>query len=65
MKAKMLILLDPESYKEIYKFLIELSEEIQLIIVDNTPPTFVQKYNKYKFHRIQMQGLIDPRYNEK
>ncbi|HFJ9437066.1 TPA: hypothetical protein ACGW7M_000032 [Bacillus albus] len=57
--------LDPESYKEIYKFLIELSEEIQLIIVDNTPPTFVQKYNKYKFHRIQMQGLIDPRYNEK
>ncbi|WP_368915066.1 hypothetical protein [Exiguobacterium acetylicum] len=57
--------LDPESYKEIYKFLIDISKDVQIIIVDNTPPPFVQKYNKYKFYRTQMRGLINPKYNEK
>ncbi|ACK95877.1 MULTISPECIES: hypothetical protein [Bacillus cereus group] len=57
--------LDPESYKAIYEFLIELSEHIQIIVVENTPPPFVQKYNKYKFYRTEMRGLINPRLNEK
>ncbi|QDZ88638.1 hypothetical protein [Priestia megaterium] len=57
--------LDPASYEEIYKFLMRLSENIQVFIVDNTPPLFVQKFVKYKFFRTDMRGLIDPSKNEK
>jgi len=40
---------DPEVYEEIYKISIELSENYQLIIVDNTPPNDYAEYSKYTF----------------
>jgi hypothetical protein len=54
---------DPEVYEEIYKILVELSENHQLIIVDNTPPVDYVEYSKYTFLSGEM-GLVNQHINE-
>ncbi|PRP55203.1 hypothetical protein ACRV5I_11250 [Bacillus halotolerans] len=54
---------DPEVYEEIYKIFVELSEDHQLIIVDNTPPNSYAKYSKYTFLS-GTEGLINQNINE-
>ncbi|TDX43548.1 AAA family ATPase [Orenia marismortui] len=57
-------IIDPETYTEIYNFLIELSKNFQLIIVDNTPPSVAKDYIKYTFHEGEEKGLINLNKNE-
>lgn len=40
---------EPEVYEEIYKVLIELIADHQIIIVVNTPPDIVDCYTRYHF----------------
>ncbi|AYV72919.1 hypothetical protein M1D49_00380 [Bacillus sp. PK3-056] len=54
---------DPEVYEEIYKILIELSVNNQIIVVDNTPPDIVTSYSKYTFYSGK-KGLVDLSVNE-
>jgi hypothetical protein len=60
--------LDPRSYEAIYSYLVELSEDFQLFVVDNTPPDFADKYVKFIFSRAQetddLKGFIDLSKNE-
>jgi hypothetical protein len=56
---------DPEVYEEIYKIFIELSEQYQLIVVDNTPPVKYEEYAKYTFlSGDEVLGLINLHVNE-
>lgn len=57
------IINDPDIYEEIYKIFIELSEEYQFIIVDNTPPIKFTNYVKYTF-LADGEGLINLNVNE-
>ncbi|MHA0857523.1 AAA family ATPase [Paenibacillus sp. CMAA1364] len=57
--------LDPQSYRAIYSFLIELQDNIQIIIVDNTPPEIASDYVKYEFYRNDLKGFISMDLNEK
>lgn len=57
--------LDPQSYKAIYTFLIELQENAQIIIVDNTPPEIASGFVKYEFFRNELKGFINMELNEK
>lgn len=54
---------DPEVYEELYKILIELTGEHQIIIVENTPPDIVDSYTKYTFLSGQ-KGLVNEGVNE-
>jgi chromosome segregation ATPase len=55
---------DPEVYEEFYKILVELGEDHQIILVENTPPTqFDELYTKYTFYNGE-HGLIDEEANE-
>jgi hypothetical protein len=54
---------DPEVYEEMYKVLIELSANYQIIIVENTPPEKVDGYTKYTFLNGE-KGLININVNE-
>ncbi len=54
---------DPEVYEEIYKILIELSSNNQIIVVDNTPPTIVSGYPRHTFYSGD-KGLINLSVNE-
>ncbi|GMA63735.1 hypothetical protein NZD89_00260 [Alicyclobacillus fastidiosus] len=54
---------DPEVYDEIYKIVVELSSEYQIIIVENTPPSLVNNCVKYTFLSGE-KGLINPEVNE-
>lgn len=61
--------LDPQTYIEIYKYLYELSEKSQIILVDNTPPQFGVQKKEYVFRRVEdhnekLKGLIDETKNE-
>lgn len=61
--------LDPKTYIEIYKYLYELSEKNQIILVDNTPPQLDGQKIEYIFQRIEdqnekLKGLIDETKNE-
>lgn len=57
--------LDPQSYRAIYGFLIELQENVQIIIVDNTPPEIASEFVKYEFFRNDLKGFINMDLNEK
>lgn len=57
--------LDPQSYRAIYDFLIELQQNVQIIIVDNTPPEIASDYIKYEFYRNDLKGFINIDLNEK
>ncbi|WP_079913051.1 hypothetical protein [Paenibacillus sp. 32352] len=54
---------DPEVYEEIYKIIIELSTDHQIIIVENTPPALVDSYTKYTFLSGD-KGLVNLAANE-
>lgn len=55
---------DPEVYDEFYKILIELSNDFQVILVENTPPKkYYDKYSKYTFYTGE-RGLVDEDKNE-
>ncbi|MBE0339746.1 hypothetical protein [Paenibacillus sp. 23TSA30-6] len=54
---------DPEVYEELYKILIELCDEHQIIIVENTPPDLVDSYTRYTFLSDQ-RGLVNEDVNE-
>ncbi|WP_028593279.1 hypothetical protein [Paenibacillus assamensis] len=54
---------DPEVYQELYEILIELSDNHQIILVENTPPEKVDKYTKYTFLSGK-HGLVDLSQNE-
>lgn len=54
---------DPEIYEEIYKIFVELSDNHQFIIVENTPPVKYNKYAKYTFLAGE-EGLINLNLNE-
>lgn len=55
---------DPIVYEEFYKILIELSNDHQIILVENTPPEkFDSKFTKYTFYNGE-KGLIDEEMNE-
>lgn len=54
---------DPEVYEEIYKVLIELSANHQIIIVENTPPDIVDGYTRYTFLSGE-KGLVNKSLNE-
>lgn len=58
-------ILDKEMYQNIYKYLENLSKDIQIILVDNTPPIEMDKYVKYTLHQGIKNGLIDLTKNEK
>ncbi|MGE7112786.1 hypothetical protein [Lysinibacillus sp. NPDC047702] len=53
---------DPEVYDEIYKVLIELCKDFQIIVVDNTPPNLVSSLVKYTFY--SGEGLVNLGVNE-
>lgn len=59
---------DPKTYNEIFSYIVELSEENQLIIVDNTPPKIEKEHITYNFRRVkkgeELQGFISSSYNE-
>jgi hypothetical protein len=54
---------DPEVYEEIYKIIIELCSDHQIIIVENTPPSLVDSYTKYTFLSGE-KGLVNLAINE-
>lgn len=54
---------DPEVYDEIYKILKELSQDFQIIIVENTPPETVDSFTKYTFLSGE-KGLVNDSVNE-
>ncbi|QDP99649.1 hypothetical protein FOH38_03255 [Lysinibacillus fusiformis] len=54
---------DPEVYEEIYKILLELGKDYQIIVVDNTPPKLYTPYTKYTFLAGE-KGLINLNVNE-
>lgn len=55
---------DPEVYEEFYKILIELCENHQIILVENTPPDqYDSLYTKYTFYTGE-KGLINEVENE-
>ncbi|MOA52776.1 hypothetical protein D3C78_1761290 [compost metagenome] len=57
--------LDPQSYRAIYSFLIEIQENVQIIVVDNTPPEIASNFVKYEFYRNDLKGFINLEMNEK
>ncbi|KUP25942.1 hypothetical protein [Paenibacillus sp. DMB5] len=54
---------DPEVYEEIYKILIELCSDNQIIIVENTPPDLADAYTRYTFFSGD-KGLVNLKANE-
>jgi DNA repair exonuclease SbcCD ATPase subunit len=55
---------DPEVYEEFYKILVELSDNHQIILVENTPPDqYDEIYTKYTFYTGD-KGFIDEEQNE-
>lgn len=55
---------DPQVYDEIYKVLIEVAKHIQVIVVDNTPPTIATQYIEYTFYD-DGRGLVDLNINHR
>lgn len=56
---------DPDVYEEIYKILIELGQDYQIIVVDNTPPESTSSYTRYTFFDLNGEkGLINLSLNE-
>lgn len=59
---------DPETYNEIFNYIVNLSEGNQLIIVDNTPPQIEKEHIAYNFRRVkkgeELKGFISFEHNE-
>lgn len=60
--------IDPETYNELYKYLVELSDDNQIFIIDNTPPKINKPCKEFVFRRVNpnesLKGLIDISKNE-
>ncbi|WXR60953.1 hypothetical protein WG909_11710 [Peptostreptococcaceae bacterium AGR-M142] len=60
--------IDPETYQELFKYLVELSEKNQIFIIDNTPPKVEVPKKEFVFRRVSeknpLSGLIDESKNE-
>lgn len=60
--------IDPKTYSELYKYFIKLSEDNQIIIIDNTPPKIDNSCKEFIFKRVnhseKLIGLIDLSKNE-
>ncbi|WP_026894265.1 hypothetical protein [Clostridiisalibacter paucivorans] len=60
--------IDPATYQEIFKYLVELSKNNQIFIVDNTPPNIEVPKKEFVFRRVSekepLSGLIDESKNE-
>lgn len=54
---------DPEVYRSIFNLFVNLSNNAQIIIVENTPPEEIEQYVKYTF-RNGTHGFIDLEKNE-
>lgn len=59
------MIMDPITYEEIYRVLIDLSKEYQLFVVDNTPHQIAKPFVQYTFYNHDYKGLIDFNKNEK
>jgi hypothetical protein len=57
-------IMDPVTYEEIYKLLIELGSQFQIFIVDNIPHQIAEEFVEYIFYHNDLKGLIDKRKNE-
>lgn len=60
--------IDPETYAELFKYLVEISKDNQVFIIDNTPPQISEKNREFIFRRVSdgeiLAGLIDLSKNE-
>ncbi|NFM77950.1 hypothetical protein FDC04_03730 [Clostridium botulinum] len=60
--------IDPKTYNELYKYLVELSDNNQIFIIDNTPPKINKPCKEFVFRRVNpgedLKGLIDLSKNE-
>jgi hypothetical protein len=60
--------IDPATYKELYKYLVELSDNNQILIIDNTPPRIEKLCKEIVLKRVHpgetLRGLIDLSKNE-
>lgn len=60
--------IDPVTYNELYKYLIELSDNNQIVIIDNTPPKINKLCKEIILRRVNqsetLKGLIDLSKNE-
>lgn len=60
--------IDPETYKEIFNYLVKLSNNNQIFIVDNTPPEIKKFHKELIFRRVKhgenLKGFIDIECNE-
>lgn len=60
--------IDPKTYDELYKYLVELSNINQIFIIDNTPPKINKLCKEFIFRRVNpgedLKGLIDLEKNE-
>lgn len=60
--------IDPETYNQIFSYLIELSDNNQIMIVDNTPPQIIKEHAAFVFRRVKkgerLKGFIDSDLNE-
>lgn len=59
------MIMDPINHIELYKLLINLSEDYQIIIVENIPPKITRDYVKYTFYKSNYRGLVNIEKNEK
>ena len=59
------MIMDPQTYEEIYKLFIELSKKYQIFIVDNIPHISARPYVKYTLYHDNLRGLINMSKNEK
>lgn len=60
--------IDPETYSELFKYLVEISKDNQVFIIDNTPPKVTVMNREFVFRRVNddesLRGLIDMSKNE-
>ncbi|CAK7082499.1 hypothetical protein [Tissierella sp.] len=60
--------IDPETYGELFKYLVETSKDNQVFIIDNTPPKVTEPNKEFVFRRVNdgesLCGLIDMSKNE-
>lgn len=60
--------IDPETYIELFKYLVETSKNNQVFIIDNTPPKVNEPNKEFVLRRVNygepLSGLIDQSKNE-
>ncbi|WP_252235054.1 hypothetical protein [Clostridium sp. ZS1] len=59
------MIMDPITYNELHKLLINISNDFQIFVVDNIPPKISEPYVEFVFYHNGLRGLIDISKNEK